>query len=485
MFDIGYSLTCRDAALPVGKLYKLRDACWRARRGWPRCAPKRGHLRGAARGHGRRPRPGRGHRLQAQGRRRRLPRLPAARGKLFYSAEGLAGYDSALQLGAAQPHRRRAGQGRRVDRHHRARRSGRLRPGPGRHARPDAGAGRGLSPQQCRQLCRSGRILRRGQQRRRCTAEQRRRRSPTRRCRNRTSAATPKPTRCSPAPATAVGDRPDRRPPAAQLSRDASAQPGPAPRPRWTSSTSRCPGAREIAGHGRVRASSRSTCTAERLNADSKLGPAARRSIGRAAAGGESRNPRRPGAAAARHRRCACTATPRRPAKRSAVPTPSSQAVRGGKVVSIVLDARADPRRPRRDRRRCRQCRRGRAAVTATASTLLEASYPGSAALLNAKARLAGYLARTGQTAAAEAMFREIVQSQPDTSNLPPSFAIVLRPYVDLLLKKERSGRDRRNFRRDPADGPSRPRPDPGGPRARAERRHRRSRRGCSASRSP
>ena len=67
---------------------------------------------------------------------------------------------------------------------------------------------------------------------------------------------------------------------------------------------------------------------------------------------------------------------------------------------------------------------------------VLEANYPGSAALLNAKARLAGYLARTGQLAAAETMFRDIVHSQPDASNLPPSFAQVLRPYVDLLLKK-------------------------------------------------
>jgi hypothetical protein len=25
MFDVGYSLTCRDAAMSVGKLYKLRD----------------------------------------------------------------------------------------------------------------------------------------------------------------------------------------------------------------------------------------------------------------------------------------------------------------------------------------------------------------------------------------------------------------------------------------------------------------------------
>src|SRR5947208_13482210 len=26
MFDAGYSITCRDAALPVGKLYKIRNA---------------------------------------------------------------------------------------------------------------------------------------------------------------------------------------------------------------------------------------------------------------------------------------------------------------------------------------------------------------------------------------------------------------------------------------------------------------------------
>ena len=68
--------------------------------------------------------------------------------------------------------------------------------------------------------------------------------------------------------------------------------------------------------------------------------------------------------------------------------------------------------------------------------TMLEVNYPGSAALLNAKARLAGYLARSGQLAAAEEAFREIVHSQPDTSNLPPSFANVLKPYVELLLNR-------------------------------------------------
>jgi CHAT domain-containing protein len=110
-------------------------------------------------------------------------------------------------------------------------------------------------------------------------------------------------------------------------------------------------------------------------------------------------------------------------------------AVRGGKVVSIVwmraqilgdLAAIAEER--------------GNAAEASQlygqGVALLEANYPGSAALLNAKARLAGYLARNGQLAAAEAMFRDIVHSQPDTSDLPPSFAQVLRPYVDILLKK-------------------------------------------------
>ena len=68
---------------------------------------------------------------------------------------------------------------------------------------------------------------------------------------------------------------------------------------------------------------------------------------------------------------------------------------------------------------------------------MLETNYPGSAALLNARARLAGYLARSGQAAPAEAMFRDIVHSQADTGNLAPSFARLLQPYVDVLLRKD------------------------------------------------
>ncbi|NUR14429.1 MAG: CHAT domain-containing protein [Bradyrhizobium sp.] len=110
-------------------------------------------------------------------------------------------------------------------------------------------------------------------------------------------------------------------------------------------------------------------------------------------------------------------------------------AVRGGKVASILwmraqifgdLGALAEEDGDRANASR----------LYSQAVELLETNYPGSAVLLNSKARLAGYLARSGQQATAEAMFSDIVHSQPDTSNLPPSFAIVLRPYVDLLLKR-------------------------------------------------
>ena len=110
-------------------------------------------------------------------------------------------------------------------------------------------------------------------------------------------------------------------------------------------------------------------------------------------------------------------------------------AVRGGKVASILwmraqifgdLGALAEENGQQAEASR----------LYRQAVMLLEMNYPGSAVLLNSKARLAGYLARHGQLATAQAMFSSIVHSQPDTSNLPPSFANVLRPYVDLLLKK-------------------------------------------------
>jgi CHAT domain-containing protein len=70
------------------------------------------------------------------------------------------------------------------------------------------------------------------------------------------------------------------------------------------------------------------------------------------------------------------------------------------------------------------------------AISILEKNYPGSAALLSADARFAAYLARSGNPERAQALFREIVHSETNANNLPPSFARLVRPYIDLLLEK-------------------------------------------------
>ena len=74
MFDAGYAITCRDAALAVGKLYKLQGIRYRRsahcrREGGPR------ELRAAASRNRGRHRQRRRHRLQAQGRECHLPRV--------------------------------------------------------------------------------------------------------------------------------------------------------------------------------------------------------------------------------------------------------------------------------------------------------------------------------------------------------------------------------------------------------------------------
>src|SRR4051812_32891523 len=98
MFDAGYSITCRDAALPVGKMYKLRDSA-----GAPaRLAAARGDEVACSS-------PSSAN-VQDVGRVEMIEcKLKDAdvgyrvyqvrKGKLFYAAEGLAGYDSALLLG--------------------------------------------------------------------------------------------------------------------------------------------------------------------------------------------------------------------------------------------------------------------------------------------------------------------------------------------------------------------------------------------------
>ena len=99
MFDAGYSVTCRDAALPIGKLYKLRDASGAAAR---LSAARAEQVNCDAASHA--------ETIDGLGEVEAIDcKLKDAdvgyrvyqlkRGKLFYSAEGLTGYDSALRLG--------------------------------------------------------------------------------------------------------------------------------------------------------------------------------------------------------------------------------------------------------------------------------------------------------------------------------------------------------------------------------------------------
>ena len=98
MFDAGYSLTCRDAALPVGKMYKLRDVAG----GSAHLAALRTEKMNCTAPH--------------PATVKDLGQLTAIdcklndsdvgyrvyevrKGRLLYEAEGLAGYDSAIQLG--------------------------------------------------------------------------------------------------------------------------------------------------------------------------------------------------------------------------------------------------------------------------------------------------------------------------------------------------------------------------------------------------
>src|SRR5207237_2922629 len=66
---------------------------------------------------------------------------------------------------------------------------------------------------------------------------------------------------------------------------------------------------------------------------------------------------------------------------------------------------------------------------------LLETNYPGSAALYSAKARLAGYYARTNRAEPARALFREIVQANLETGASSPALRRQLEPYFELLVQ--------------------------------------------------
>src|ERR1051325_7480640 len=98
MFDGGYSITCRDAALPVGKLYKLQNAAGAA----ARIAADRAERATCAPAH-RESLTGLGPVDVVECKLKDADVVYRAyevrRGDLLYAAQGLGGYESALQLG--------------------------------------------------------------------------------------------------------------------------------------------------------------------------------------------------------------------------------------------------------------------------------------------------------------------------------------------------------------------------------------------------
>jgi CHAT domain-containing protein len=66
---------------------------------------------------------------------------------------------------------------------------------------------------------------------------------------------------------------------------------------------------------------------------------------------------------------------------------------------------------------------------------LLDINYPGSAALLSARGRLAGLLARTGRAEPAVAIYRQIVAAVAGGSEASPALRPLLEPYFELLVR--------------------------------------------------
>jgi CHAT domain-containing protein len=110
-------------------------------------------------------------------------------------------------------------------------------------------------------------------------------------------------------------------------------------------------------------------------------------------------------------------------------------AIRGGRIAATVwLRAQihgelADMAEARSDQAEAE--RRHRLAVA-----LLETDYPGSPALLGAQGRLAGYYARTGRTGPALALYRQIVAATSDKGDSSPGLRRALEPYFDLLAQR-------------------------------------------------
>jgi len=110
-------------------------------------------------------------------------------------------------------------------------------------------------------------------------------------------------------------------------------------------------------------------------------------------------------------------------------------AIRGGRISATVwmraqiLDELAAIAEARGDRAGAEQ--QYQAAIA-----LLQSAYPGSQALLSAQGQLAGFYARTGDTEHAIALYRQIVVASADNDDASPALRRALAPYFRLLATR-------------------------------------------------
>ena len=258
---------------------------------------------------------------------------------------------------------------------------------------------------------------------------------------------------------------------AAQLSRDAPAQPGHGRRRRWPSSTGRC---RRSAPAGAVRDLVIDRPTAGRLSAES---PGASRLRGQEGLTQEDKAQILDGQALQLRGTILRLQRPRRRGGRAvqpgARPSSSRSAAAGSPPPSGCArrSMASSPASPRR------------AATRPRPSASTRPRSPCSRPIIRAprrcsapRARLAGYYARTGRGRAGAAPSTARSSPPMSTAATPRrACAALLEPYFALLVRaRRRPDRGRRPVHRQPDPGPARRRPDPGGAGARAFRRQRR-----------
>ena len=471
MFDRGYSITCRDAAVPVGRLYVLRE------RGDDPAA----RLRGAARrrascaqrasGRDRGSRPGRDRHCLRLCRRRRRPlsRLSSTGAGQAVRRRG-AGAAMTARCGSACAASSPTGSSRARSR---SRPPAPAIPPPSPASRPARSIRSGRSPRPIAATMpaampsaseffgaltqRDGAAVNRAEAvAQRGAAEIQSR--PLRRSRR--------------AVRRRRGDgrgRSGDRAPAAQLSRDAPAQPGPR---RRGDGRARPADAADRLERGGARPRHR---PADRRPAQRRIAgrePAAR--PGGADAGGQGPDPRRPGAAAARHDPApAGSATPRRWRRSTRRSTSWSRSAAGGSPRPSGCARRSWASSPTSPRG---------AATGPRPSGCIWRRSPCSRPIIPARppcsAPRAGSPAIMPAPGAPSRRWPCSARSSPPmptAATARPACGARSSPISSLLAARgDGSGGGRRSVRGEPDPGPARRRPDPGGAGARAFRRQRR-----------